>query len=1136
MPGFRAFFRLFCRVIGVTFWEPSASVHGVNPSRGLKGQIAVNPVFFAMKHPITTLMLVVGLVFGGGIALSRTLIDIFPSLNEPRIYVFLQYGGMSPAQMEGLIVNQFELVFQYVDGVKEIESHSIQQVALVKLSFFPGTDMGAAEAEVVAMANRAMSRMPPGTLPPMIMRMDEGSVPVGYLVLTSDHTPLGLVADIAQNVIRPLVQSNVPGTVAVSPFGPNQRSILLNVDPLRLQSYNLTPQDVVNALMAGNTIVPAGNLYVKDQMPLVPNNALAVDIQDMGKIPLRLGDNLYVRDVATIEDATDVNYGYALVDGRKSVYLPIIKKSTASTLTVVADVNRSLTLFKNAVPKDVDVRFEFDESPTVRDAIDSVATEGLIGATLTGLMILIFLRDVRSVIVVVLNIPLALTGALLGTWLTGNTINIMSLGGMALSIGMLVDEATVSIENIHVQMTKTHRLARAVERGSMQTAVPRLLAMLCILSVFIPAFVMQDPMRALFMPLVVAVGFAMISSYILSSTLVPIVCVWLLKPHKAEQGKKNGLFDRVQRRFERALEGIVARRWQIVPAYFLLCGTILWFGGRQLGTELFPQIDSGEFVLRYRPPPGSNFEVTRQMGVKILQVMQEEVGPQNIEISLGFAGQIAPNYGMNNIVLFMRGPDDGWMRAKFRKGSGVRLIAFQERMRKILPQQIEPFMVKVLQDFGVSPEEAAERAKKCTFGFAPGDIVSEVMSFGSPTPIEIVVASPNIPDAVRHADCIRTEMEKIPYLRDVHFHELLKYPSVEVDIDREKAGLSGVTAQQVGNAAIVATSSSRFIALNYWQNPKTGFDYQVEVLVPTQRMTSSDQVADLPIKRINNAVNLMIRDVADVRDGVMMEQIDRLASQRYVAITANVEGEDMGRASRQVAAAVRAAGAPPRGVRVLTRGQLPPMIEMFTGLAEGLAIAVIVILILLTAYFESPRLALISVSAVPGVLSGVVIILLATGTTLNLESFMGTIMCIGVSVSNSVMLVTFIHEHWQGSMSSVQSAVRGAAERLRPILMTACAMTVGMVPMSLALEAGSQMQAPLGRAVIGGLVCSTCATLFIVPAIFVVVMGHASPHSLSVHPDDPESPHYDPQYQSMPAGRDGSRRLQPEGADFHCSS
>ena len=1067
----------------------------------------MNPTAFAMRHPITTLMLVVGLIGGGTLALQRMKIEIFPSLNEPRIYVFLQYSGMSPAQMEGLIVNQFELLFQYVDGISEIESRSIQQVALVKLSFFPGTDMGVAEAAVVAMSNRAMSRMPPGTLPPMVMRLDEGSVPVGYLVLESTKTPLGLVADYAQNIIRPLVQQNVPGTVAVSPFGPNARTILVNVDPQKLQSYNLRPQDVVNALMTGNVIVPAGNLYIRDQMPMVPSNALVDDIQVIGEIPLRMGRNVYIHDVAKITDSTDVNYGMALVNGRKSVYLPIIKKASASTLDVVAHIRKSLPVFADAIPADIKVSYAFDESPTVVAAIHSVATEGMIGAGLTGLMILIFLRDLRSVVVVVLNIPLALTGSLVGLYVTGNSINIMSLGGMALAIGMLVDEATVSIENIHVQMGRTPKLARAVERGSMQTAVPRLLAMMCILSVFIPAFIMVDPMRALFMPLALAVGFAMISSYLLSSTLVPIVCVWILR-HKPE--KKGGLFDRFQDHFKHVVEFTTAHRKIIVPVYLLLCGLILWQVGTRTGTELFPQINSREFVLRYRPPRGSNFELTREMGVKILQTIEQEVGADNIDISIGYAGQIAPNFGMNNIVLFMRGPDDGWLRARFREGAGIDLAEFRERMRKLLPKKIIPWMVTVLEKHGVMPEVAKQRAQSCLFGFEPGNIISEVMSFGSATPIEVVVASPDLTTARNHAQRIKQEMLKIPYLRDVQFQQTLDYPTVKVDIDRQKAGLSGVTVKQVGDAAIVATSSSRFIALNYWKNPATGFDYQVEVLVPVQRMTSSEQVGRLPIEQVNDVVNLMVRDVADIKESTMPGEYDRVASQRYLSITANVEGEAMGTAARQVRKAVAAAGKPPRGVRVKMSGQLTPMREMFRGLTIGLSIAVVVILILLTAYFESPRLALIAISAVPCVLAGVVIMLFVTGTTLNLESFMGTIMCIGVSVSNSVMLVTFAAGHWREGLPAIEAAIRGATERLRPILMTACAMTVGMVPMSMALEAGSQMQAPLGRAVIGGLIMSTLATLLIVPSIFALVLGKSKSKSPSVHPDDAASRFYDP--------------------------
>lgn len=1069
----------------------------------------MNPIVFAMRHPITTLMLVVALISGGSLALNRMRVDIFPSLNTPKIYVFLDYVGMSPAQMEGFIVNQLELYFQYVDGIEDIDTRNIQQVSLCELSFFPGTDMGQAMAQVVAMSDRAMSWMPKGTLPPMIMRMDAGSVPVGYLVMESRETSLGRMGDLAQNVIRPLVQKYVPGTVAISPFGPNMRSITVNVNPDKLRDYNLTPWDVAEALRKGNAVIPAGNLYVKSSMPMAPTNSTISNIQDLGKIPLKLGENVYIRDVATIKDDTDITYGYALVNGKKSVYLPIIKKDTASALTVVADIRKSMHLFRDVVPEDVKVSFEFDESPTVVQAVKSVASEGLIGAFLTGLMILLFLRDPRSVIVVVANIPLALLGSLLGLWLTGNTINIMSLGGLALAIGILVDEATVTVENVHVQMRRTTNVASAVLRANNATAVPRLLALLCILSVFIPAFIMGDPLRSLFMPLTLGVGFAMISSYLLSSTLVPILCVYLLK-HMGESDESKGLFARVLAVFTGVVERLVRWRWVVVPGYLLVCGLVLWQVGGRLGTELFPQVDSGEFVLRFRPPPGSHFEVTREMAVKCLEEIEREAKPENIEITMGFVGQVAPNFGIDNMLLFMRGPDDGQLRIALREGSGIKLDAFRERLRKVLPQRVIPWLANRLEQQGVPKEVALLQAKKSTFGFEPGDIVTEVMSFGASTPIAVQVIGTDLGVIRQHATKIAREMKRIPYLRDVQFAQTLDYPTVEIDIDREKAGLSGVTVEDVGKAMIPGTSSTRFVSLNYWVDVKTGFDYLVEVLVPPEQMTQAADVETLPIGQVNSLVNLMIRDVAKVRTSVQPGEFDRSMSQRYLTLTANVEGEDMGRASKQVAQAIEAAGTPPRGVRVIPMGQLPPMIEMFKALGVGMGVAVFVIFVLLTGYFQSPRLALVSIGAVPGVFTGIATILYLTGTTLNIESFMGSIMCLGVSVSNSVMLVTFINDHWKSGASSTEAAIVGASDRLRPILMTACAMTVGMVPMALALERGSQMQAPLGRAVIGGLVMSTFATLLLVPSIFALIIGRSVARSPSIYPDDPESLHYDP--------------------------
>jgi multidrug efflux pump subunit AcrB len=732
--------------------------------------------------------------------------------------------------------------------------------------------------------------------------------------------------------------------------------------------------------------------------------------------------------------------------------------------------------------------------------------------------------------VVVFNIPMALLGSLCGLWLTGNTINIMTLGGLALAIGILVDEATVEIENIHVQMGKVPSLSRAVLNGNHITAVPRLLALLCILSVFIPAFLMAEPVRSLFVPLALAVGFAMISSYLLSSTVVPVLSVWLLKHngngnhigHEGHQGQKNlflfrvlGVlggfsFVRVQAAFGAVVGRLVQWRWLVVPAYVVACAALLWGLGTQLGTELFPQVDSGEFVIRFRAPPGSNFEITRQVWAKSLQVIQEEAGAENVDIGMGFAGQVSPLFSINNLILFMRGPDDGQMRVALRESSGIHLQPFRERLRKALPEKVKPWLAKLLQKQGLAPESARARAEQVIFGFEPGDMVSSVMSFGSPTPIEVVVASPNLADSRAHAQRIMAEMKKIPSLRDVKFQQELDYPTVPVEIDRERAGLSGVTAREVANAVVVTSSSSRYIARNFWVDPKNGTSYQVQVEVPTPRMNSPAQLETVSLAKVDPALNLMIRDVARVGQGTMPGEIDRTSSQRYVSITANVEGEDLGRAARQIDQAIAAAGEPPRGVRVLPRGQVAPMNEMFTALAIGLGVAVVVILVLLTAYFESPCLALASVSSVPGVLCGVAIMLLATGTTLNIESFMGSIMCIGVSVSNSVMLVTFIAMEWRERQVATEAARAGAQDRLRPILMTACAMTIGMVPMALALEHGSEMEAPLGRAVIGGLVVSTFVTLFIVPSVFALLMGRSKPRSPSLHPDDPNSAHYDP--------------------------
>jgi multidrug efflux pump subunit AcrB len=497
------------------------------------------------------------------------------------------------------------------------------------------------------------------------------------------------------------------------------------------------------------------------------------------------------------------------------------------------------------------------------------------------------------------------------------------------------------------------------------------------------------------------------------------------------------------------------------------------------------------------------------MAIKCLEEIEREAKTENIAITLGYVGQVAPNFGIDNMVLFMRGPDDGWLRVAFRDKSGIKLDEFRERLRKVLPERVVPWLVKRLEEGGLRKAEAERQAKTSTFGFEPGDIVTKVMSFDSLTPIAVRVVGTDLKLVRSHAEKIAAAMRKIPFLRDVQFEQTLDYPTVEVTIDREKAGLSGAKVDDVAHALVMATASTRFVNLNYWVDVTTGFDYLVQIQVPPLRVEKPEDVEILPVRGVNPLVNLMIRDVAKVRRGLRPGELDRDMSQRYVTLTANVEGEDMGRASAQVQRALDSAGTPPRGVRVEPMGQLPPMKEMFEALGIGLAVAVVVIFVLLTGYFQSARLALTSVGAVPGVLAGIATILYLTKTSLNIESFMGSIMCLGVSVSNSVLLVAFVDEHWRNGATSDEAAVKGASERLRPILMTACAMTVGMVPMALALEKGSQMQAPLGRAVIGGLVMSTFATLLGVPSIFALLVGSKVARSPSMHPDDPASSYHD---------------------------
>jgi multidrug efflux pump subunit AcrB len=1046
----------------------------------------MNLVQVALRRPFTILVLIVGMVLGALLAVREMPRDIFPTLGIPTIYVAQPYGGMDPAQMEGYLTYYYEYHFLYITGIEHVESKSIQGAALLKLQFHPGTDMSQAMSETVAYVNRARAFMPPGTVPPFVTRFDAGSVPVGDLVFSSTTRTVGEMQDLALNRVRPLF-ATLPGVSAPPPFGGSARSIVINLKPDRLRSFNMSPDEVVAAVTAANLISPSGNVPIQGKYPMVPLNAVARNVKDLEAVPIRAGvfPTVYLRDVGQVVDGSDIVTSYALVNGRRTVYIPVTKRSTASTLSVVNLVKANLAKFQSVLPTDVKVSYQFDQSPYVTRAINGLVLEGALGAVLTGLMVLLFLRDWRSALIVVVNIPLSLTGSILALWLTKQTINIMTLGGLALAVGILVDEATVSIENIHTHLLRGRSIGRAALEATTETTVPRLLAMLCILAIFSPTLFMSGAAKAMFLPLSLAVGFAMVTSYLLSSALVPILSVWVLRRHEAAATGHNvaeNRFARFQQRYAALGQKLVHARWLVMGVYLAAAALVIVLLGSRLGTEIFPAVDAGQIQLRFRAPTGTQLNGTEAIALQTLDLIKQEVGPQSIEITLGFLGVHGSSYPINFIYLWNGGPEEGVLQVQLKPGTPIRVEDLKEKLRKVF----------------------AEKMPGVSYSFEPSDIMSRVMSLGSPTPIEIALSGRNLAADHAFGEQVEAALEGIPALRDIQFGQALDYPTVDVNVDRGKAGVIGVKMADVSRALVTATWSSRFVVPNYWADPNSGVAYQVQVQVPQAGMDSVEQIKNLPVMD-HQGQGVLLRNVAKVTEGTAVGQYERYNMQRMVTVTANLAEADLGSVARQVNAALKKLGQPPPGITVTVRGQVVPLAQMLAGLRSGLLLAVVVIFLLLAANFQSLKLSFLVVSTAPAVIAGVVLMLWATGTTLNIQSFMGGIMAIGVAVANAILLVTFAERSRMGGASALEAAVEGARSRLRPILMTSTAMIAGMLPMALGLGEGGQQSAPLGRAVVGGLAVATIATLLVLPAVFALVQARAHRRSASLDPTDPHS-------------------------------
>jgi multidrug efflux pump subunit AcrB len=843
----------------------------------------------------------------------------------------------------------------------------------------------------------------------------------------------------------------------------------------------MSADELVIALTNANTITPSGNIPIGDKYPMVPLNSTVKNIKDLETVPVRAGvyPPVYVRDVATVTDGSDIVTSYALVNGRRTVYIPVTKRADASTITVVNLVKSNLPKFQGAVPDDIKVSYEFDQSQYVTRAISSLVMEGALGALLTGLMVLLFLRDWRSASIVVVNIPVALLGAVLALSLTGQTINIMTLGGLALAIGILVDMSTVVVENIHTHRAQGKKLGRAIVDSGGEVSLPLMIAMLCVVAVFVPAFFMSGVAQALFMPLALAVGFAMIGSYLLSSTLVPILSFWL-GSSQTPVAHADGAFVRFATRYARLASAAVSQRVVIVAAYLVATSLLAVLVGRQLGTEIFPQVDAGQLQLRLRAPAGTQVEGTEKIALQVLDIIKAEAGDADkLEISLGLVGVHAPNYPINLVYQWNGGSHEGVLQVQFKGDSGLHMEQLKERLRARFGKQLP----------------------QVGFSFEPADIVSRVMSMGAATPIEVAVTGTNLADDRTFAEKIKVGLEQLPQLRDVQFGQTLDYPTVDVNVDRERAGILGVRMADVSRSLVTSTSSSRFVVPNYWADANSGVAYQIQVQVPKVLMSSTEEVRNLAVVD-RSGQSVLLRNLGKVSEGSATGEYARYNSQRSITVTANLApGIDLGSAAERVRAAVADAGAPPAKVSVSLRGQVVPMEQTLDGLAGGLLIAIGAIFLLLVANFQSLRMALAVVGVLPAVIAGVVLTLWVTGTTLNIQSYMGAIMAVGVAAANAILLVTFAERNRLDGADAATAAVDAGRSRLRPILMTSLAMMAGMMPMALGLGESGQQTAPLGRAVVGGLAAATLATLLVLPALYALIAGRGQFRSVSMDPD-----------------------------------
>jgi multidrug efflux pump subunit AcrB len=1036
-------------------------------------------VRIALDRPYTFIVLALLILIVSPIVIARTPTDIFPTINIPVIAVAWQYSGLNAEELEGRITTSYERVLTTtVDNIQRIESSTVAGQAIIKVYLQPTARLDTANAQITAISQTVLRQYPAGTTPPLIINYSASSVPILQLALSGQGLAEQQLFDLGVNFLRPQLVT-IPGVAIPYPFGGKQRQVMIDLDTRMLQAKGLSPNDVLNTLALQNLVLPSGTAKIGLLEYDVSLNAAPRTVPELGDLPIKVVGNstIYVRDVANVRDGFSVQTNIVRRDGRRGTLLTVLKMGDASTLDVVSNIRQAIPKVASTLPPELQIDLLADQSVFVRGAVMGVVHEAIIAACLTALMILLFLGSWRSTLIIAVSIPLSILTSVVMLSFLHETINIMTLGGLALAVGILVDDATVTIENIERYLEEGRELRPAIFDGAAQIAVPALVSTLCICIVFLPMFFLSGVARFLFVPLAEAVVFAMLASYVLSRTLVPTLAMYLLRPHAHGSAPTRNPFALFQRGFERAFERtraayrglltrLLSRQSAFVSVFFAAC-LLAWLLVPWLGENFFPVSDNGQFILHLRAKTGMRIEETARLADLVEAAIRREIPASELN-------NIIDNIGLPySTINYM------YSRSGFIGAADADILVTLKEGHRPTEDHMRALRRRLPQEFpGVA------------FYFVPADIVTQILNFGLPAPIDVQIEGTDIQGNRQIANKILDELRQVPGLTDLRIHQNFDYPKLQVSVDRTKAAGAGFTPRDVANSVLLSLSGSNQVSPAYFLNWQNGVSYSLIAQAPQYSIQSLQDLQNIPISGSSTARPQILGDMASIERSNGMAVISHYNTRRVVDIYGSVQDRDLGAVGRDITRIVDANRPQlPRGSFVTLRGQVETMRASYIGLLGGLAFAIVLVYLLIVVNFQSWLDPFIIITALPAALAGIIMFLFLTNTTLSVPALMGAIMCMGVGTANSILVVAFAKERLAEHGDAYQAAIEAGVTRFRPVLMTALAMIIGMIPMALGLGEGGEQNAPLGRAVIGGLLCATIATLVFVPAVFSLLHG-----------------------------------------------